>query len=133
MVESKKGVSANQLKRMLGISYKTAWYLLSPHPQGHGRSKARLYRSGNTSRLDETYVGAETRTWAVGAWKANDGARGLERGGEVRFRVEKREEGEQRTLHRFIIGEHPDDTKRTMTDELPAYNGIHDADTTHEA
>jgi len=27
MVESKKGVSANQLKRTLAISYKTAWYL----------------------------------------------------------------------------------------------------------
>ncbi|MGC1226639.1 MAG: IS1595 family transposase, partial [Candidatus Sulfotelmatobacter sp.] len=27
MTESRKGMSANQIKRMLGISYKTAWYL----------------------------------------------------------------------------------------------------------
>nr|MBA2408776.1 transposase [Gammaproteobacteria bacterium] len=27
IIESRKGVSANQVKRTLGVSYKTAWYL----------------------------------------------------------------------------------------------------------
>src|SRR2546426_8433507 len=27
MIESRKGMSANQMKRTLGVSYKTAWYL----------------------------------------------------------------------------------------------------------
>src|SRR5881628_3333613 len=54
--ESKKGISANQLKRMLGVSYKTAWYLchriraamvdLSPEPLS------------GIVEADETYTGS---------------------------------------------------------------------------
>lgn len=59
MTESRKGMSANQIKRMMGISYKTAWYLchriraamkdLNPEPLT------------GTVEIDETYVGGKPR------------------------------------------------------------------------
>ena len=39
MCKSRKGLSANQLKRTLGIgSYQTAWHLCHLHPRGHGQT-----------------------------------------------------------------------------------------------
>src|SRR5208337_1559601 len=56
MVESKKGMSANQMKRTLSVSYKTAWYLchrirkamLEVNPE-------RIGADGGIVELDETY------------------------------------------------------------------------------
>jgi transposase-like protein len=59
MIESKKGMSANQLKRSLGVSYKTAWYLC------HRIRKAIEEATGDKPKLDgivevdETYVGGK--------------------------------------------------------------------------
>ena len=58
MTESKKGISANQLKRSLNISYKTAWYLCH-------RIRKAMVEAGKKSQLDgivevdETYVGGK--------------------------------------------------------------------------
>ena len=36
MCESKKGISANQIKRALGVQYRTAWHLCHRYPQSNG-------------------------------------------------------------------------------------------------
>ena len=58
MCASKKAMSAHQLERMLGLPYKTAWFMamriregmreLNPGPMGG---------EGSTAEIDETYVG----------------------------------------------------------------------------
>ena len=51
MVESKKGISANQMKRTLAVHYKTAWYLChrireALAPYRDRRADALRYRRG---------------------------------------------------------------------------------------
>lgn len=63
MCSSRKGVSANQLKRELGVSYQTAWFLC--HRVRHAMSQqplAGLLGANNgVVELDETYVGGKKR------------------------------------------------------------------------
>jgi len=56
--ESRKGISANQIRRMLGISYKTAWYLC--HRIRAAMSEVQHKLSG-TVEIDETYIGGKQR------------------------------------------------------------------------
>src|SRR5687768_3393533 len=58
MCASKKGISAKQLERMLGVTYKTAWFMshrireaMAPDYSGM------LGGGGNTVEVDETYWG----------------------------------------------------------------------------
>src|SRR5579864_3059921 len=59
VAESKKGISANQLKRMLSISYKTAWYLY--HRIRKAMEEANPKPLSGTVELDETYIGGKRR------------------------------------------------------------------------
>src|SRR5271166_3020136 len=57
--QSRKGMSANQLKRMLRINYRTAWYLC--HRIRHAMAEANPEKLDGTVEMDETYIGGKQR------------------------------------------------------------------------
>ena len=138
MVESKKGVSANQLKRMLGVSYKTAWYLCHRIRKAMMEvTPAQLGGKGSTVEMDETYAGGKRRHVGSG-YVANKtmilGA--LERGeiSQIRLRVEKnKKRGDKKVLHGFVAETTKPDTSKVYTDDNPGYLGCGDADTEHQS
>ena len=130
MCESKKGISANQLKRTLGVSYKTAWYLCHRIRSAmEGDDEALL---SGIIEADETFVGGRKRglrpsevrkelSLVLGA---------VERNGQVRLRVERHADRE--TIHGFIADVVDDDAEAIYTDSWRSYDGIADANTRHE-
>lgn len=129
MSESRKGISANQMKRTLGVSYKTAWYLC--HRIRAALKDASDELLSGIVEVDETYVGGKARGKGRG-YRGNKsmvlGA--IQRGGSIRLRVDKSPDRE--TLHAFIRATTKPGEKRIMTDEWAAYAGIGSEATTHE-
>jgi transposase-like protein len=138
MSESKKGVSALQLKRNLGVAYKTAWYLC--HRIREAVKDADSTLLSGIVECDETFFGGKAKNMHKKDRERKIQGRGtvgkamalaaIQRGGGVRLQVEKTRD--RKTLHTFIKAALDGDTKRIMTDEWPAYDGIADANTTHE-
>lgn len=61
MCESKKGMSALQIKRTLHTGYNTAWYLC--HRIRAAMQETTPEPLGGTVEIDETYVGGKKRRW----------------------------------------------------------------------
>ena len=57
LCESRKGMSANQIKRTLGISYKTAWYLC--HRIRAAMKEVNPEPLDGIVEMDETFVGGK--------------------------------------------------------------------------
>jgi transposase-like protein len=86
MCEGKKGISANQMKRHLGVTYKTAWFMChrirkamsddSPDPLGS---------EGQVIEIDESFIGGTTqRSGSTEAKRRKVKVLGIaERGGRV--------------------------------------------------
>ena len=131
MCESKKGISANQMKRTLGISYKTAWYLCHRIRQAMGNEPFEGPTLVGIVEVDETLVGGKTKgkgraykgnkTWVAGA---------VQRGGKVR--IERIPDTRRETLHGFIRRAVKNEAEAIYTDEWKSYLGIEDHDTRHE-
>ena len=129
MIESKKGISANQMKRTLNVSYKTAWYLC--HRIRKAMSDGTPTPLKGIVEVDETYVGGTTKGFGHG-YKGNKtvvvGA--VQRGGETRLEVV--DDSSRKSLHSFIRKNTAPETEAIYTDKWPAYRGIADHDTRHE-
>jgi len=133
MTESKKGMSANQLKRTLAVSYKTAWYLC--HRIRKAMQEISPTKLSGTVEMDETWIGGK-KHWRFRTYLRNKtmvvGA--IQRGGPVRMKAEKRSKNpSQQIIREFIAETTEPDTEKIYTDEHPAYFGIQDHDTKHES
>ena len=59
LVSSKKGISAHQIHRMLGVTYKTAWFMCHRLREAMKQNTGPLGGPGRTVEADETYVGGK--------------------------------------------------------------------------
>jgi transposase-like protein len=129
MCESKKGMSANQLKRTLGVSYKTAWYLC--HRIRWAMGEVQPEKLTGTVEVDETYIGGKGR--GPNAWRDKTMVLGaIARDGRVILRAEGRVQANKERLHRFVDDVVADDAEAIYTDGHWGYQGIGDEDTRHE-
>lgn len=129
MCESKKGISALQLKRSLDVAYKTAWYLC--HRIRAAMKEARPEPLSGTVEVDETWIGGTMHGKGRG-FTGNKAivAGAVERSGNIRLQMVG---GRDRaTLHKFIKANVAPETEAIYTDDWAPYQGIGDADTKHE-
>src|SRR2546427_1009988 len=80
ITESKKGISANQLKRALGVQYRTAWYLA--HRIHKAMTDANPPKLKGVVEVDETYVGGKQRGYKGKTRKKEKGIRAPGPGGK---------------------------------------------------
>lgn len=119
MCESRKGMSANQIKRMMGISYKTAWYLC--HRIRAAMKAAMPEPLDGTVEIDETYVGGKPpRGSKRGRGTPKEVVIGIrQRGGELRFF--HADDCKSGTLAKYIKENVSAEVDVIMTDDFPAY------------
>lgn len=119
VLNAKKGISAMQLKRDLGVSYKTAWYLY--HRIREIMAEGDIPKLGGVVEIDETYIGG---------WQKGKGVRygkkqkqtvmgAVQREGRLKMRHV--ENAKAKTITPFIEASVGENVERVMTDQHIVY------------
>lgn len=131
---SKKGMSSHKIHRMLGVTYKTAWFMTQRIRKAMEMPHEQLLGGGNRIvEADETYLG-NNRSKAIdkphGGYEFEEKIFSLvERNGNVRSFHVQSVDGE--TL-KPILKEQVAESTRIMTDEHGAYAGLNKCFDSHE-
>ncbi len=135
MCESKKGISALQIQRMLKIGgYETAWFLCH-------RIRAAMKDDGaplaGTVEIDETFIGGKVRYHRRGqeGYRKNKtvvmGA--IERGGQLRVRAQPMTHITRKAAERFIRENVASNVDAVYTDEAQIYDWLESQGIEHES
>jgi transposase-like protein len=120
IVDAKKGMSAKQLERHLGVSYRTAWYLAHRIREAMGDTDAP--KLIGTVEIDETYLGGKRlKKGHAGKFDNKDCVLGIrERGGDLR--LIKVDNKKRDTIYDAIAENIDKGVQRIMTDESRIYD-----------
>ncbi len=132
MASTRCGISAKQLERELGVTYKTAWRMFNKIRSLMAEDPGKM---SGTVEVDETYIGGRrhfgSRQEAARAWSQHKQvvAGHAQRGGKIRAR--HLPDGTAGILvplvHEYILPR-----SNVYTDELPAYAGLNKAGYKHQ-
>jgi transposase-like protein len=128
----KNGVSSWEMHRTLGVTQKSAWFMLQRIRLAmQGKKSGKLGGPGSEVEIDETFIGGKARNMhrskrarVITGTGGKDKAMVMgmmERGGKVRAMVV---ENRRRTELQKQVREHVEAGAAIFTDELPSYKGL---------
>jgi len=129
IVNAKNGVSSYEIHRAIGVTQKSAWFLL--HRIRLAMQQGTFNKLGGNVEVDETFIGGKARFMHVAQRKRRITGTGgkdkvavmgiLERGGEVRaMTVTSRKKGELQEQ----VRRHVEAGSALYSDELRSYSGL---------
>ena len=123
MCASKKGISTNQIQRMLDCSMKTAWFLTHRIREAmKDNSLVQFGGEGGQVEIDETFIGKREGVEVRRGYAHKNVVLSLvERGGSARsFHVDSTKKADIMPIIRANVS----DKARVMTDEAAQYGGL---------